>query len=100
MVKDTLKLSKYNKLINKLKNNLNKIEHTESPIKNGDMIKLLELSNAMSKSEAIQFAVKFTLDNYGRNPISLNPIEEKLEKLRYAKEDAHKASGELLDSVS
>ncbi len=97
-VQDVWKLNKYHKLIDKLKANPDNIEHTESPIMNSDILKLLEVSKTMSKSDAIQFAVKFTLDNYGQKPISLSPIEEKLEKLRYAKEEAHKSSDELLDS--
>lgn len=96
--RDMWRLNKYNKLVDKLKANFNSIEHTEAPIKNSDILKLLDVSKTMSKSEAIQFAVKFTLDNYGQKYISLSPIEEKLEKLRYAKEEAHKASDELLDS--
>ena len=98
VIQDMRKMNVYKKLIDKLKAYPDGIEHTESPIKNSDILKLLEVSKTMSKTEAIQFAVRFTLDNFGQKAVSLSPIEEKLEKLRYAKEEAHKASGELLDS--
>lgn len=100
VTQDARRINIYEKLVDKLKSHSDGIEHTEAPIKNSDVLKLLEISKAMSKSEAIQFAVKFTIDNFGQNNITLSPIEAKLEMLRYAKEEAHEASDELLDSVS
>ncbi len=98
VTQDARKINVYKQLVDKLEAHSDGIEHTEAPIKNSDVLKLLKLSKAMSKSDAIQFAVKFTIDNFGQKAIVLSPIEEKLEKLRYAKEETHKASDELLDS--
>lgn len=95
---DMRKLNTYNRLIDKLKKHSDSIEHTEAPIRNKDMLVLLELSKTTTKSAAIQFAVDFTIENFGQKAISLSPIEQKLEKMRYAEKEAHDASEELLDS--
>ena len=100
VIQDVWRMNKYKKLVDKLKAHPDNIEHTESPIKNKDILRLLEVSKTMSKSEAIQFAVKFTLENFGLKTISLSPIEEKLEKLRYAQKEVHEASEDLGDNDS
>ena len=100
VIQDARKLNRYKELVDKLKVYPDGIEHTEAPIKNKDILKLLEISKTMSKSEAMQFAVEFTLENFNKIDISLSPVELKLEKLRYAQKEAHEASDELLDSVS
>lgn len=100
VIQDARKLNKFKQLIDRLKAHPDNIEHTESPIKNEDVLRLLEISKKMSKSEAIQFAVEFTIENFGLKAISLSPTEEKLEKLRYAQKEAHEASEDLGDNDS
>ena len=99
MVIQLWRQNKYKKLVDKLKAHPDSIEHTEAPIKNSDVLRLLEISKTMTKSEAIQFAVNFTNNNFGQKTIPLSHVGEKLEKLRYAKEEKHEACNELLDSV-
>ena len=98
VIQDVWRMNKYKKLVDKLKAHPDSIERTGSPIRNKDMLRLLEVSKKMSKSEAIRFAVEFTVDNFGLKSVPLSPIEEKLEKLRYAQKEAHEASEELLDT--
>lgn len=99
MVKQDMKrINMYKKLVDKLKAHPDNIEHTEAPIRNKDILKLLELSKITTKTEAIQFAVKFTIDNFGLKAVSLSHVEEKLEKLRYAQEKEHELSNELIDA--
>lgn len=108
VIQDVWRQNKYKKLVDKLKANPEGIEHTEAPIKNNDILKLLEVSKKITKSEAIQFAVNFTIENLSAqvvyadrvsiDRITLSPTEKKLEKLRYAAKEAHDASDELLDS--
>ena len=98
VIQDMRRTNRYKRYVDKLKAYPNNIEHTEAPIKNDDVLKLLSLSKTMTKTEAIQFAVKFTIENF-REAVALNPIEEKLEKLRYAQKEAHEASDELLDTT-
>ena len=96
--KEKWRMNRHKILIGRIKANLDSIEIGEAPIYNRDMLKLIELFDAKSKSEALQFAVKFTIDNFDLKSIPLSPVEEKLEKLRYARKDAHEASEELLDA--
>jgi len=82
--REKLRINKHKKIMNRLKANSDSIEIGEAPIYNKDMLKLIELFDAKSKSEALQFAVKFTIDNFELKVTSLSSVEEKLEKLRYA----------------
>jgi len=91
------RMNRHKIIMNKLKANPDSIEIGEAPIYNRDMLKLIELFDAKSKSEALQFAVKFTIDNFDLKSTPLSSVEEKLEKLRYARKDAHEASNELTD---
>lgn len=97
-IKEKWRMNRYKIMVNRIKANLDYIEIGEAPIYNRDMLKLFELFNAKSKSEAIQSAVRFALDNYELKYTPLSSAEEKLEKLRYAKQEVHEASDDLLDS--
>ncbi len=98
------KSSKFRTLMEKLKSFSDVIEMSQAPILNKDMHQLIELTETTSKSEALQYAVTFTIDNIKQS---------KLEMLRYTRKEAHearmhcpycgKASGcrcdELLDTI-
>lgn len=88
-MEESWKVKKFKVLIDKLKSNPDAIVHTEASIMSRDVLELIELSKTTSKSEAIQFAIKFTVDALKAN---------KLKNLRYAKKEAHEASDDLLDT--
>ena len=87
--REKLRINKHKKIMNRLKANSDSIEIGEAPIYNRDMLKLIELFSAKSKSEALQFAVKFTIDNFDLKSTPLSSVEEKLEKLRYVQKEVH-----------
>lgn len=101
--KQTQMISKYKKLISDLEAHPDVIMHTETPIKNRDILNLIKLSNTMSKSQAIQFAVEFTINNCkGEGYIEkqkMSSLERKLEKLRYGEDAARESSNDLIDSA-
>ena len=82
-------------LIERLKSNPDDIVYTNTPIKNSDMLQLLELSKCVGKSEAVLFAVGFTVDALRRKA-----LEEKLEQKRYVRKETHESSKDLKDSGS
>ena len=77
---NTMKAGGYRMLIERLKSNPDDIVYTNTPIKNSDMLQLLELSKCTGKSNAVLFAVNFTIYT-----LSEKALEEKLEQRRYEK---------------
>lgn len=90
----TLKSAKFDELVKRLKHFPEKIVYADIPFKNNDILRLIELTGTKSKSDAIQFAVKYTIE---RLEDKMN--EEKLEKLSYLQKEAHESSNKLHDSV-
>lgn len=52
------------KLKNELETYPNNVEFVRLPVANKDMLKLLEISGAYYKKNAVLFAVEFTLNNF------------------------------------
>lgn len=88
----------YKKLLAKLKSNPDVISISECPIRNSDIVRLLELTGKQTKSDAISFAVESFINSAADKSVYKSSLEEKLEKLRYGKMAAHEASNDLIDT--
>jgi hypothetical protein len=65
MIKHSLiNLNRFKQLIDNLEAHPDIIERVYVPIKCEDMLKLLELSGTMTRSDAIQFAISYAIDRH------------------------------------
>lgn len=101
-----IRMNAFRNLMDKLALRPDIIERTYVPIKNRDMTKLLEFSETIDRSSAVQFAIQYTIDCFEQSlevivekaqDVSSSSFAEKLEKMRYAEQEAHDASNELND---